>query len=121
MEWALKRRWTQDGDLGRPMLRCLATPESPIACETRTGQVVVGDATLTCGKEAGWLFASPATRRWVAAYHGLRPAPLTLIVPGGRVDIEATGTGTVVWDNGQVAVEAVDLRGEPIINPVYSK
>jgi hypothetical protein len=50
----------------------------------------------------------------------LRPAPLTLIVPGGRVDIEAMGTGTVVWDNGQVTIEAVDLRGEPIINRAIS-
>ena len=112
MEWALKRRWTQAGDLGWPML------ESPIARETRTGRVTVGGATLTCGKEAAWLFASPATGRYVAAYHGLRPAPITLTVPGGRVDLEAMGTGTVIWDNGQVTIKAVDLRGEPTVSRI---
>jgi hypothetical protein len=104
MAWALKRRWTDRGDLGWPML------ESPVARETRTGQVTVGGATLTCGPEAAWLFASPATGRWVAAYHGLQPAPLTLTVPGETIEIAAMGTGTVVWDNGEVTVEAVGLQ-----------
>lgn len=114
MEWRLQRRWTQDGESEWPMLRC-TTATQPIASETRTGHVTVGEAALTCGQDAAWLFASPATGRYVAAYHGLRPAPLSLVVPGGRVDVEAMGTGTVVWDNGQVAVEAVGLRGQPVI------
>ena len=106
MEWRLRRRWTGDGPLNWPML------ESPVARETRTGQVEVGPAVLTCGPEAGWLFASPETGRYVAAYHGLRPAPLTLSVPAGRVHIPMMGTGTVLWDNGIVTVDAVDLQGE---------
>jgi hypothetical protein len=109
MTWALKRRWTQDGEVGWPML------ESPFASETRTGHVRVGEATLTCGDEAGWLFASPDTGRWVAAYHGQRPAPLRLTVPGGSVELAAMGTGTVVWDNGEVTVEAVGFEGKPVI------
>jgi len=110
MEWALERRWTQAGDIGWPMLN------APMAKETRTGHVEVGEATFDCGPEAAWLFASPATRRWVAAYHGAQPAPLTLTVPGGRVDIEAMGIGTIVWHNGQVTVEAIGLRGEPTVS-----
>lgn len=102
MAWALKRRWTQDGDLGWPML------ESPLARQSRTGHIEVGGATLDCGKESAWLFASPATGRYVAAYHGLLPAPLTLTTPGGTVEVPAMGMGTVVWDNGEVAVEAVN-------------
>jgi len=109
MAWALKRRWTHEGDLGWPML------QSPVARETRSGHIALGGATLTCGPEAAWLFASPATRRWVAAYHGLQPAPLTLTVPDGSVEIAAMGTGTLVWDNGEVTVEAVGLQGEPIV------
>ena len=105
--WVLKRRWTEKGDLGFPML------ESPIARENRNGRVVVGDAVLECGKEAGWLFAPPGTGTYVAAYHGLTPAPLTLTVPNGKVEIEAMGTGTVVWDNGKVTVDAIDLKGIP--------
>jgi hypothetical protein len=109
MAWALKRRWTQAGDLGWPML------ESPVARESRSGHIALGGATLTCGPEAAWLFASPVTGRWAAAYHGLQPAPLTLTVPDGSVEVAAMGTGTVVWDNGQVTVEAVGLQGEPMI------
>ena len=25
------------------------------------------------------------------------------------------GTGTVVWDNGTVTVEAIDLQGQPVV------
>ena len=107
MAWKLLRRWTQSGDLGWPML------ESPVARETRNGHVAVGGATLDCGTDAAWLFACPATERWVAAYHGRLPAPLTLAVPGGRVEVAAMGTGTVVWDKGSVTVQAVDLSGIP--------
>ena len=40
MEWRLKRRWTEQGELGWPML------ESPIARQNATGRVVVGEAVL---------------------------------------------------------------------------
>jgi hypothetical protein len=113
MAWTLKRRWTHEGDLGWLML------QSPVARETRTGRIAIGGATLTCGPEASWLFASPATGRWVAGYHGLQPAPLTLTVPDGSVEITAMGTGTLVWDNGQVTVEAVGLQGAPVISDGY--
>lgn len=108
MEWKLKRRWTQDGVIGWPML------SSPVARETMNGEVTVGNATLSCGKEAAWLFASPETKVWAAAYHGLVAAPLTLTVPDGKVEIEAMGMGTIVWDNGVVTIEAIDLKGTPI-------
>ena len=107
MTWKLVRRWTQDGDVGWPML------DSPVARETRDGAVSVGDATLRCGKDAAWLFASPQTKRWVAAYHGQAPAPFTLTVPDGKVELAAMGTGTVVWDKGVVTVEAVGVEGTP--------
>jgi len=109
MEWKLKRRWNQDGAIGWPML------SSPIACETMNGTVTVGDATLNCGKEPAWLFASPETKKWVAAYHGLSAAPAILTVPDGKVEIEAMGMGTIVWDNGVVTIEAIDLKGTPKI------
>jgi hypothetical protein len=109
MKWKLKRRWTERGEIGWPML------ESPIARETRTGQITVGDAELQCGKEAGWLFASPETKRWAAGYEGLTPAPLTLTVPGGKIEIDAVTVGTVFWDNGNVTVDAVGMKGNPRI------
>ena len=109
MEWKLKRRWTQHGALGFPML------ESPMARQTRTGKVTVGDATLTCGEDAAWLLACPAHHRWVAVYHGPKAAPLTLTVPDGKVELKAIPTGTVVWDNGIVTVEAIGIQGRPKI------
>jgi hypothetical protein len=107
MGWIVKRRWTQDGELPWPML------ESAVARENRGGRVVVGDAVLECGKDAAWLYGSPARRLWVAGYHGLSPAPVTLTVPGGKVEIEAMGMGTIVWRDGTVTMEAVGLRGTP--------
>ncbi len=107
MAWALKRRWTHEGALGWPML------ESPMARQTHTGHVEVGGAVLTCGKAPAWLFASPQAGCYVAAYHGMQPAPLTLTVPGGHVQVEAMGTGLLVWDNGKVMVEAVGMQGKP--------
>ena len=56
------------------------------------------------------------TGRYVAAYHGVHPAPLTLTVPGGVVEIAAMGTGVVVWNNGEVKVEAVGM-GATRTNP----
>jgi hypothetical protein len=106
MKWQLVRRWTDKGSLNWPML------ESPVARQSSMGRVEIGSAVLTCGSEAGWLFASPETGRYVAAYHGLRPAPLTLTVPGGSVQVPMMGTGTVLWDNGKVMVDAVDLSGD---------
>jgi hypothetical protein len=109
MNWALRRRWTQAGDQGWPML------ESPAARQTTTGAISLGGATLTCGKAAAWLYANAEQKRWVAGYHGPASAPLTLTVPGGEVRVEAMGTGTIVWDNGAVTIEAVDLTGTPAV------
>ena len=103
MEWRLKRRWTEHGEVGWPML------ESPVARQNAAGRVEVGDAILECGPAPAWLFASPATGRYVAGYHGLQPAPLTLTLPDDRIEVPQMGIGTVVWDakRGRVTVETV--------------
>jgi len=105
MLWRLKRRWTQAGDLGWPML------ESPVAREACGGSVAVGRARLECGDEAGWLYACPEKNLWVAGYHGLRPAPLKLTVPGASLQVEEMGTGTLSWDGQKAQAEAVKLKG----------
>ncbi len=107
MEWRLKRRWRGMEAAGWPML------ESPVARETRSGRVQVGDVVLSCGPEAGWLYGCPQKQLWVAAYHGLRPAPVRLQVPGGSVQVAEMGTGMIVWNQGRVTVEANDLKGMP--------
>jgi hypothetical protein len=107
MLWQLRRRWTQAGDLGWPML------ESPLARENRDGRVVVGQAVLTCGQEAGWLFANPEKALWVAGYHGSQPAPLRLTLPDGGVELAGITVGTVVWERGVVTIEALGMQGRP--------
>jgi hypothetical protein len=106
MAWKLKRRWTEAGEIGWPML------EAPSARETNTGRVELGEASLTCGPEAAWLWASPETGRWVAGYLGLTPAPLTLTTPQGQVEVAEMGAGVLVWDNSRVTVETA---GEPVV------
>jgi hypothetical protein len=108
MDWAKPvPRWTDKGVLGQPML------ESPLARQSRTGTVQVGETTLSSGKQPAWLFVSPKENLVVAAYHGPDVAPLTLKLPEGSVELDGIGTGTVIWDNGNVSVEGLGLKGAP--------
>ncbi len=106
LEWQLQKRWTHKGPLGWPQL------ESPLARQNRTGRIAVGNAALTCGNQSAWLFACPQTERYIAAFHGADPEPLTLTVPKGKLSIEAMGMGTILWDNGDIAIEALRCEGE---------
>jgi hypothetical protein len=99
MQWQLLRRWTEAGDCGWPML------ESSVAAQNATGQIEVGDATLTCASEPAWLYANPETSCWVAGYLGTKPTPLALTTPQGTVSVDPMGMGTVMWDNSEVYIE----------------
>jgi hypothetical protein len=101
MQWQLLRRWTEASDPGWEMLA------SPMAVQNSTGRVEVGEAILTCANEPAWLYANPDTGRWVAGYLGLNPTTLRLTTPQGAVTVDSMGMGTVVWDNGEVKVEAM--------------
>lgn len=101
MAWTLQRRWTEKGDLGWPML------ESPVARQNASGHIEIGHAELTCDPAPAWLWGSPEIGRWVAGYLGTAPTTLTLTTPQGSVSVRNMGTGTVVWDNGEVDVEAI--------------
>ena len=109
MRWQIQRRWTDDEERGFPML------SSPIALENRTGYIELGNARLRCGKEAAWLVGLPDADLWVGAYHGPAAAAFTLEVPSGEVHIERMEAGIVVWDKGEVTIEAVWLQAEPSI------
>ena len=100
-EWSLKRRWTQDGSLDWPM------HESPYARQSASGPVSVGGATLTCDKGPVWLCACPGGKRYVAAYSGSGMTSLRLEVPGDVVELAEMGAGTVIWDEGEVKIEAI--------------
>jgi hypothetical protein len=100
-EWSLKRRWTQDGPLGWPM------HESPYARQSASGRVAIGGANLICDKGPIWLCACPGGTRYVAAYSGIATTSLRLEVPGDVVEVAAMGAGTVIWDEGQVTIDAI--------------
>ena len=100
-EWSLKQRWTQDGPLGWPM------HESPYARQSASGQVSIGGATLTCDKGPIWLYACPERKRYIATYSGIGKTSLRLEVPGDVVELAEMGTGMVIWDKGQVEMEAI--------------
>ena len=108
LEWQLQKRWTHEGALGWPPL------ESPFARQSSTGKISVGDARLICGRQPAWLFACSQTDRYVVAFYGADPEPLTLIVPEGEVHIEGMGMGAVIWDKGDVTIEAVQCEGVKI-------
>ena len=109
MAWVLKRRWTQKGDLGTPML------ESPIARQSRSGVIKIGAATLACGPHPAWLFACPDTNTCAAAYHGPEAAPLTLTWGDGELHIPSLSSGLIVWRDGKVSLDVLDMVGEPIL------
>jgi hypothetical protein len=107
MGWKLLRRWADDNDLDFPML------DAPSAHQNATGRVIVGDAELICAPQPAWLWGSPQRGRWVAGYLGNHPTDLTLTTPQGSVAIKEMQTGVIVWDNGDVRVEAV---GAPVVS-----
>ena len=107
MRWQILRRWADGADLDFPML------SSPLALETRSGYIEVGNARLHCGKNAAWLVALPDADLWVAAYHGPEASALRLEVPDGRVHLENLEAGFVLWDKGQVTIDAIGLQAEP--------
>jgi hypothetical protein len=102
MTWKLRQRWTQHGEIAYPML------ESPVARQSRDGEITVGDARLSWeGGEAAWLWACPERGRWVAGYLGLAPVEMRLDTPQGSVQIHNMGAGSLSWDNGEINIEAV--------------
>ena len=109
MRWQILRRWADGADLDFPMLL------SPVALETRSGYIELGNARLHCGKNAVWLVALPDADLWVAAYHGPEASALGLELPDGHVHLESLEAGLVLWDKGQVTIDAIGLQDEPIV------
>lgn len=103
MAWQLKRRWTEAGDLGWPML------ESPIARQNHCGIVPVADATLHTDGQAGWLYANPETGLYVAGFHGPKPTNLRLVIQADEVDCGEIFAGTVVWHQEQVTTNTLTV------------
>ncbi len=108
MRWRTLRRWADGAELGLPMLN------SPIARQDRSGCIELGGARLLTGRGAAWLLALPEADLWAAAWHGSGEAPLSLELPAGDLRIESLGAGLIVWEAGEVTIEALDMRAEPL-------
>ena len=107
MTWDLRRRWTRDGDDDWPMLRCAQARQS------RSGKVAVMGGELKCGKQAAWVYGCKKGKVWAAGYHGKTPKPLTFETPQGEVSLKGMATGTIVWDNRRVTIQATEIKGKP--------
>ena len=104
MTWTLRRRWTESGDLGYPML------ESPLARQNDTGSIQVEESAVTCRPIPAWLYADPERQLYVAGCHGEAGA-FSLRTPHGEVRVPDMRTGTIVWDRGLVTVDTYGQSG----------
>ena len=107
MRWRIQRRWAEGANLGCPMLA------SPVALESRSGLIELGNARLSCGSNAAWLVGIPEADLWVGAFHGPEASALTLDLAENQVHLESLEAGMVVWDKGHVAIDALGLQAEP--------
>ena len=107
MDWQMLGCWANGADIGLPML------DSPIARQSRSGEITLGDTRLETGPGAAWLLHLPAADLVAAAYHGPAKAPLTLETPRGQAQIDSLEAGLVVWQRGRVAIDAIGMSGEP--------
>ncbi|MCA9836597.1 MAG: hypothetical protein KC422_06775 [Trueperaceae bacterium] len=101
LNWTLKKRWTEGGELDWPML------ESPVAKQNASGVIEVEGARLECLPESAWLYANPTTDTYVAGYHGTTPTSLTLSLPTSTVQVSNMSTGTLIWQKGKVSADAL--------------
>ena len=104
MQWQLKRRWNKIGELGWPML------ESPMAKQTTSGLVECNGAKLECNPVSAWLYANPETDTYAAGYHGTEAGPIKLSMPRAEIQIASMGLGTLVYQNGQLKVDALEVN-----------
>jgi hypothetical protein len=103
MEWSLRRRWTQVGESGFPML------ESPLARQDDSGEIRLGSATLRWGEPGkpaapAWLYAAPEKRRWVAGITSALPTAITLETPEGKVEVGRIACGIITWEDGKASI-----------------
>jgi hypothetical protein len=103
-------RWTQMGEIPTPML------ESRYAKQSKSGEIVIGDVALKFSEgNAAWLYVSPDGGKIAAGYHGPTPSPLKLTHPDFSVDLSSLECGMMVWEDGQVSIDALALEGQPTI------
>lgn len=109
MTWRLKRRWTQRGELGFPML------EAPFAIQSNDGNLLHHHASVESTRGPVWMVVPPDHDTWIVGYHGPTPTALSLTVPGGRLEIPSIKAGIIRWVGGRVHIEATGMTVPPSI------
>ena len=74
--------------------------------QSNDGRVAAAGAVAECAAPGLWLWGNAETGRWVAGHFGDEPATLRLTTPEGSVTVAGMGAGLLVWENGNVSVEA---------------
>jgi|GEM_PF-4062531 len=80
------------------------------AQQSNDGRVEAAGAVAECAATGLWLWGSQTAGRWVAGHFGEEPADLTLTTPEGTVTVAGMGAGLLVWENGNVTIQAI---GQP--------
>jgi hypothetical protein len=109
MSWTIKRRWTDSGDLGYPML------DSEFTAQSLDGNLRLGRATVEASGGPVWIVAPAHTEEWIVGYHGPAPISITLTVPGGKIVVPQLTAGTIHWQDGNVRIDAAGTSGNPSI------
>ena len=109
MNWALKRRWTESGELGYPML------ESPIAAQSNEGSLRLGQATVEASGGTVWMVALENAKEWIVGYHGPKPTSLVLTVPEGKIEVPRMTAGTIYWRKDRVSIDGAGVDEEPSV------
>ena len=108
MRWQILRRWADGADLDFPMLL------SPLALETRSGYIDARQCSACTvaktprGSLLSLMLTCGSRRIMVPEASALR-----LEVPDGHVHLESLEAGLVLWDKGQVTIDAIGLQDEP--------
>lgn len=120
MAWRLLRRWTSDGALGWPQLQAEEAGGRAFARQNSAGRVEAAGASVVANAGEApalglWLWGNEASGQWVAGHFSETPVDLKLSTPGGAVEVEQMGMGTLAWMDGQARVEAT---GNPQVGKI---
>lgn len=104
-------KWTEQGPIPSPML------ESRFARQDHSGRLQVGDTQITWdGNGPAWLYQSPEGDKIAAAYHGPDASSLSIENPNFSVEIPNLEYGLIVWQDGEVSIEAIGMNESPEVS-----
>jgi hypothetical protein len=89
---------------------------SRYALQDKSGHLRIGQTKLIWdGEDAAWLYVSPEGDKIAAGYHGPSKSKLRLTDPEFSVEMPELECGILVWENGEVRIEAYGMKDKPQI------